>query len=314
MEIPMIIFTSCSLCKSCITFRGSDGRPSDEQNWNSGFIRKCLLDGSNKKLKCLRLINIHDGDFGADISHIKEFNIYHMIPSDLVVSPDFFERLMSDNNPYIGDSILRISLIKNSDMSIGISVEIDGNSYDPRCNDIKILVNDFFFWSHIPLEFEALREHFYDVQNGKPKTTLQNLITDDLRDDNFYPILMKEYHLYCKDPTKFEKIMRLRFDYNWFLETFFPTRIRELEIMYPSWMLILPSEWKKGLNSNVAIYAKIACCKSILSGNKFDTKKGGFEKIEDLIIQYHSNRLPLTYEGVLLSQQVEKPKTVRFAI
>lgn len=314
MELPMIIFTSCSLCKSCLTFRGQDGRLSDDQSWNSAFVRKCLLDASGKKLKCLRIINIHDGEFGADISNIKEFNLYHMIPSDLVVTPDFFGLIMSDNNPYIGNSILRVSLVKNPDMSIGISVEIDGVSDDRRCEEIKSLVNDFFFWSHIPIEFELLREHFHQVHDGKPKESIENIITDELRDDNFYDILMKEYYLYCRDPMKYERIMKLRFDYGWFLETFFPTRLREIEIMYPSWMLILPSEWKKGLNSNNPIYAKIACCKTELSGNRFTSKKGGYEKIEDLLIQYQSNRLPLTYEGVLLHQQKQKPKSVTFSV
>lgn len=314
MELPMIIFTSCSLCHSCLSFRGDSGKLSDTQPWNSAFVRKCLLDESGKKLKCLRIINIHDGEFGADIANIKEFNLYHMIPSDLVVTNDFFELIMSDDNPYVGNSILRVSLIKNPDMSIEISVDIDGNSTDKRCEDIKSLANDFFFWHHIPIEFELLREHFNDIHNNRNTEPIENLITDELRDDNFYDILMKEYYLYCKDPSKYERIMKLRFNYRWFLETFFPLRLREIEIMYPSWMLILPSEWKKGLNNNSPVYAKIACCNTVLSGNKYITKKAGYEKIEDLLIQYHSSRLPLTYEGVLLHQQKQKPKSVKFSV
>jgi hypothetical protein len=309
MDLPMIIFTTCKECKGCTAFRG-DGNLSDDQPWNAAFVRKLLLDGSGKKLKCLRIINIHDSDFGAELIHIKEFNLYHMIPSDLVVTPDFFNFIMSDNNPYVGDSILRVSLIKNNDMTIGISVNIDGNSTDRRCEDIKSLVSDFFFWKHIPVEFENLRKYFQAVHNNKPVENLENLVTDELKDDMFFDTLIKDYYIFCKDPSIYENLIINRFDYNWFLETFYPRRLRELEIMYPSWMLILISEWKKGLHTNDPVYAKIACCKSTLSGNQFITKKAGFEKIEDLIIQYHSGRLPLTYEGTLLQQ---KPKSVTFA-
>lgn len=309
MQLPMIIFTSCSLCKSCISFRGNDGKPKDGKPWNPGFIRNCLFNEITKTLKCLRIINIHDGDFGANVNNIREFNIYHLIPSDLIVTHDFFEKLMSDDNSYVGNSILTVSLIKGSDMSIIISVEIDGIQTDTRCEEIKTLVYDFFFWKHIPIEFETLRHHFYDVYNGKKTESLENIITNELREDNFYDLLIKEYYLYCKDPSKYEKIMKIRFNYNWFLDTFFPKRLRELEIMYPSWALILPSEWKKGLTSDDPVYSKIACCKSILSNNKFDTKRIGYEKIEDLIIQYHSGRLSLTYENVLL-----QPKKVRFSV
>lgn len=316
-QLPMIIFTTCSLCGHCISFRGPDGKPSDKYPWNPGFIRKCLLDGSGMKLKCLRLINIHDGEFGADVSYIKEFNIYHMIPSDLKVTEDFFETIMSDKNPYVGNSILRVAVIKNSDMTINFSVEIDGSSEDQRCEHIEKLVENFFFWNHIPLDFELLREHIYNVYNNKKTDFLENIITPELRADNFHSILIKEYRLYCQNPNKFDNLMKIRFDYSWFINSFYPYRLRELERMYPSWMLILPSEWKKGLHSNDPVYAKIASLKTVLKGNKFESSRAGREQIEDLIIQYHAGRLSLTYEGVLMKQnqpENKKSKSVRFEI
>jgi disulfide oxidoreductase YuzD len=312
MELPMIIFTSCSLCHSCIKFRGENGKPSfsrDTKEWCYPLIKSYLSNNIKTKLKCLRIINIHDSNFGAEIKNISEFNLYHLIPSNLVIDNDFFIKIMSDDNPYFGDSVLTVSLTRSDNSLININVEIDGNSEDRRCESIKVLVEDFFIWRIIHLDFLILRDHFISAQNGLKTDNFEKIISDELRNDPFYGVLIKNYHTFCKSPKEYEKLIMLRFNYDWFLDTFFPKRLRELEIMYPSWILISPASWKEGLDTDNPIYAKIACCNTTLNGNRFVSLKQSNETMADLLIQYGSGRLPLNYEKKLLS---EKKKYVTF--
>ena len=109
----------------------------------------------------------------------------------------------------------------------------------------------------------------------------------------------------------------MRFDYSWFLDTFFPSRLREIEIFYPTWMLILPSEWSNGFGGQNKVYAKIKGVKTDLLGERYISKKMFNETIEDLIEQYYAGRLFLKYSDVLKSQgpiEIKPKKNVTFAI
>ena len=312
--MPMIVFFTCSQCKACVDFRGYDGKPSDNKPFKTSLIRK-LLSGSNestngKKLKCSRIINIHDNYFGTKIDNIYEFIIYSLIPSNLVVTDDLIYKLMEDENQIIGDSILRIAIIRNQlNDRMEINVEFDGNENDHRCNQIKELVEEFFIWNHIPIEFKELRDYF---RNNSSKN-IRQIISDQLREDEFYDVLLREYYNYENNYNNYENDIKNKFDFKWFIKMFFPPKIRDLESFYPSWLLILPSEWGKGISGD-KVYAKVKFCNTILEGTKFSTKKINNETMEDIIIQYYSGRISLNYEESMINTQENKTKRVQFSL
>lgn len=315
----MIVFFTYANCTHCNNFRGSDGRPSDERQWNSGYIRK-LLTGSNtsvleRKLKCSRIINIHDTISGNKVENIGEFNIHCLIPSDINIYPDLFNDLMEDNPSIIGDSILRISIkrILGNDR-VNIKVEIDGNEDDFRCSQIEELVWNFFLWDRIPIEFHDLRLLFMNGQNF----SLDDAVSKKFKDDPFYGVLRRDFNKFLSNYLEFDNIIKTRFDYSWFIQTFFPARLREIELFYPTWMLILPSEWAGGFGGRNKVYAKIKNVKTDLMGERFISRKMFNETMEDLIEQYYAGRLFLKYSDVLQGHgpavQLEKKKNVTFAI
>lgn len=315
---PMIVFFTYVGCDHCVAFRGKDGRPSDQRNWNSGFIRT-LLTGSNeptlgRKLKCSRIINIHDYISGNKVENISEFIIYSLIPSDITVYPNLFNDLMEDEPTIIGDSILRVAIKRIPGNSlISISVEIDGDSHDSRCQLIEDLVWDFFFWDRIPIEFHDLRIMFSKGQ----KFDLNSIVSSSFKNDPFFETLKRDFNKFLMNYHEYENIIKLRFDYDWFLQVFFPGRLREIEIFYPTWMLILPSEWCGGFGNENKVYAKIKGVRTDLLGDRFVSKRTLNEKIEDLILQYYSGRLFLKYSDVLKSQgpiKVGDKKKVTWAI
>lgn len=309
---PMIIFITCSKCDSCRRFRGEDGKPSEGKEWNSNLIRKLLVDNEvrgKNKMKCSRIINIHDTVFGNKIENIGEFNIYCMIPSDIIVYRDLFFDLMADEPDIFGDSILRVSIVKRENGTMSISVEIDGNSDDDRCHQIEELVEDFFLWSHIPIEFEELRD-FFRKDGDK---NIDEIVSEPFKNDEFFPILVKNFQNYINNYTLYENDIKIRYGFNWFLNEFFPSKIRDLESFYPSWILMLPTEWGKGIGGLNPVYGKVKNSDTILIGTRFVSKRSTNETLEDLIKQYYSGRLALTYPEKLKLN--EKPqKSVRFSI
>lgn len=308
LPMPMIVFFTCAECKSCLDFRGIDGIPSDDKQLNSGLIRNLLSNKKDKKLNCSKIINIHDGVFGPKVDNIYEFVIYFLIPSNIIINDNFFNDIMNDENNIYGDSILRIAVNRNLVSNfIDIFVSIDGNENDRRCLKIKELVELFFIWNMIPKEFDDLRLFF----RQKTNLTIENIITNELRNDSFFNILSEKYFDFMNNPFLYENEIRNRFDYDWFLAIFFPSRIRELEIFYPSWILMVPSEWGKGIGGNSRVYGKVRMCKSILSEEKFITKKINNETMEDLITQYYAGRLKLIYEE-LLQTNFDNKKKVSF--
>lgn len=306
---PMLIFTTCKECGACKSFRGPDGKPRDNQPWSASFIRDKLT--SNGKLKALRIINIHDGEFGPNVNHIKEFTIYHMIPPTIRITKDFVEKLLDNPEPYYGTSILRIKLEKNTNGSIEISVEIDGNPDDHRCPEIVKQIDNYFLWNFIPEVFYKLKLHF----NGILTDNIETIISE-LEDDPFYNVILKDYYEYQKNPILYEQQVRIRFGFSWFISIFYPERFRDLEAFYPSWTLILPSEWNRGLleqeamrengSSLTPIYAKVVSCKTTLDGTKFKSQKIANENINDCLTQYYAGRLSLTYQEELLNRTNSK--------
>ena len=82
---------------------------------------------------------------------------------------------------------------------------------------------------------------------------------------------------------------------------------------YPSWILMLPTEWGKGIGGLNPVYGKVKNSDTILIGTRFVSKRSTNETLEDLIKQYYSGRLALTYPEKLKLN--EKPqKSVRFSI
>lgn len=314
-EQPMIVFFTCSKCDHCVTFRGTDGRPSEDKSWKSGYIRK-LLTGTTgttrgKKLLCSRIINVHDSTFGAKVENIDEFIIYCLIPSNISVTKDLFKQLMLDKVTIIGDSILRVAIKRRQDGTIKIIVEIDGNENDERCEAIEKLVEEYYIWDNVPIEFYDLREHFRNRNNQN----FEDIISDEFRKDTFYEVVKKEYKEFKENPELFEAFTKYRFNYSWFLDTFFPTRIRDLEAFYPTWMLILPSEWGKGIGGVNKVYAKVKTANSILVGDRFVSRRAINETMEDIIEMYYSGKLFLKYSEVLKNQDnSQNKKQVRFSV
>lgn len=311
-EKPMLVFNTSQPCEGCKRVRGPDGTLRDGQKfWNAEFIRGCLL-GPNKKLKALRIINIHDSETYPSVDHICEFNLYHLIPSSVRVDNEFFEKLMDNPEMYVGDSILKVKLTRENDGSTGFYVDIDGNPEDSRCSQILGQVEEFFIWNYVPDEFSRLRSFF----RGESREAINDILPD-LRDDPFHDILVKEYNKYVVDPNYYEKQMKVRYGFSWFLDFFYPTRLRELEAYYPNWLIVLPSEWAKGLNDQELVreatlhkndipylkplFGKAVGCDTYMEGTRFRSQKTKNETVNDCLKQYYDGRLFLTYEEVLMN-------------
>jgi len=312
---PILLFITSSTCDHCRDFRGIDGRPSDDKEWSSSLIRKYLTGTTessyNKKLLCSKIIEIHDSGPGDNISKISEFNIYVMIPSDIRIDGDFINEILSDDNDIIGDSILRICIRRREDDMIIIEIEIDGDDTDRRCEYIKKLVEDFFIWSRVPIEIDNLRSFF----RGDKRFNYEDLCKKDLNNESFYKLVSKKKNIYSSDPEEFDKDLRYRYKFSWFISKNFPVKIRQLQIFYPTWMLISPLEWKKGLETNEPIYARVKNCTTTLKERVFSSKQNKSETIDDMIKQYYGGRLKLSYSESLLdnfnNQNIKQLSTVK---
>lgn len=291
---PIITFVTCSKCKHCKDFRGESGKPSDDNSWNNTLIRKLLT--KNGVLRCSRIINIHDERFGANVDNINEFNMYNVLPYNIKIEEDFFKELMYDDVPFIGDMILRTSITRNIDNTIDISVELNGNCTDPRCEKIKKQAEEYFIWNHIPIEFKEFKDFFY----GSRVKSIEDIFTEGLREDEYYDIIIRNFNHYQFQPEEFETLLRRRYDYNWFIDNFFPKRLRELESFYPSWILVLPSEWAKGICTDNSVYGKVMLCETNLVGKRFVSRKVEKDTIFELLDKYSQGKIDLTYEDAFL--------------
>lgn len=299
---PMILFMSYAGCEACRNFRGIDGKPSDDKPWNSSLIREylCGSKGSSygRKNLCSKIIEIHDFQSGANVNNIEEFNIYTLIPSNVNITSNFMDYILADQKELIGDSILRISIHRKLDNKIGIDVEIDGYQDDRRCNAIIQEVENYFIWDRIMLDLYHFREHF----RNQSLISLNECSNEEVKEDPIYQLIMKNYTLYCKNPNEFDEILRSRYDYDWFINKTFPKRLREIESFYPSWILVLPSEWQKGMDGKTKVYGHIKNATVKLSGNRYVSSLSRQENLVDLIKQYHEGRLSLEYNDVVIEK------------
>ena len=299
---PILIFVTSSGCDHCRTFRGIDGKPSDEKQWCSSLIREYLTGtrGSciGRKLLCSKIIEIHDYTLGPSIDNIEEFNIYAMIPPDIRIDDDFINEILADDNQIIGDSILRISIRRKLDDRIIVEIEIDGDGEDRRCEYIKELVENFFIWDRVAIEFSNLRKYFRD----NTSITFEECCTDSLKRDPIYQTILKKHNTYCDDYIEFDNDLRGRFTYGWFISKNYPTRLREIEAFYPSWILVLPSEWKNGLDGKSKVYGKVKNVTTTLQGTRYISRPIKQERVQDIITQYYAGRLSLTYSDSLTDQ------------
>lgn len=310
-EMPMVIFVSCSKCSHCENFRGRTGEPSDSNpEWRNSYIRRILLNDTMNGLKCSRLINIHDGNFGADINNINEFIIYNMIPPNIKVTDDLFEQLMYDEVKIFGTSVLRTAIKRNIDNTIKIEIKIDGNENDIRCEKIKELVEKFFIWNLIPKELEDLLFFFRNPGDHN----ISDFITEELREDPIYDIIIEQYHSFIKNPFEYETLLKRRYDYTWFLNNFFPKRFRELEKFYPSWVLILPEEWGKGIGTNNTVFGKVMQCETNYIGHRYISRKIEQDNLDNMIKRYYQGKLFLRYEEILRDKSKRSLKQVKFAV
>lgn len=308
----MLIFNTCSKCGACKKVRGQDGKPRDEQRyWSPEFIRNSLI-GNGNKLKALRIINIHDSELYPSIDHIIEFTMYHMINPNININDSFFSNLMENPDLFVGTSILRTKLQRETDDSIIFYTEIDGETNNDKCDLINKQVEEYFLWNFIPYEFTRLRSLF-----RRQSTEKINDILPDLRDDPFHDILTKEYMRYVNNPDYYEKQIKVRYGFTWFINFFYPERLREVEAFYPSWLIVLPSQWSNGLIDQEMvrealktgsqppqlrqIFAKAVGCDTYMEGNRFRSYKTKMENINDCLTQYYSGRLFLTYEEQILN-------------
>ena len=304
---PIIVFITCTQCKHCTDFRGSNGKPSeDNKGWNNSLIRGLLM--KDDRLRCSRIINIHDARFGASVENINEFNIYNTIPTDIKIEDDFFKQVMYDDIPFCGDLVLRTSITRNIDNTINFSVELNGVDVDNRCETIRKQAENYFFWDHIPIEFKELKDFF----NGDRSKAIEDIFTDELRDDIYYDNIIREFRNYQIHPEQFEILIRRRYDYTWFIDNFFPKRIRELEAFYPSWILVLPDEWGKGICTNNTVFGKVMQCETNLVGTRFVSRKVEKDSIFDLINKYSAGKIDLKYDD-LLKRRSGIPK-VKFSV
>lgn len=318
-EYPMIVFFTNERCNHCSEFRGDDGKPTDTRAWNNGLIRKYLVNGSVTPTKqsviASRIIEFHDNrGYGNKVEYIGEINMYSTIPTDATITHEFIHDVMSDDDPMFGGSILRIKISRDRNSRTQIDIEIDGDESDPRCSQIKSQVEDFFIWDVIPIEFLLIRGYLM----GKITDSDLNFqeLMYSIKDDPLYEVINKEFYNFKRDNNMFDSILLSRFNFPWFLSRFVPDKIRDLERYYPTWMLLLPSEWRKGKDHGDKVYAKCVSTKTVLDGTRFKTVDIGPEKLSDLITLYWNDRLFLTYDEVLTNENKtdNKLKHVKFNI
>jgi hypothetical protein len=309
---PIIVFFTSKKCGICENFRGEDGRPSltKSKKWNNDLIKTLLINKKNPKtLQVSKIIEIHNYLIGNKIENILEFNIYVLINSKLNIDETLITTLLSDENNVVGDEILRISISRGHNNELLFSSEINGNSEDFRCNLINFYVKKFFLYNYLPKYLIDCKDHFLNHEDGFDK-----LYTPEFKKDKvLYDIINKNYYDFKSDPLLFEDLLRNIYNYSWFLANFFPKRIRELETFYPTWMLILPSEWSKGLMGD-KVFCKIKGCKLVLSDGNFVSQNTNPENIEDLIDQYYDGKLSLTYSEVNEPLNIDKSKKVTFRL
>ncbi len=298
---PMILFMSYAGCDACINFRGHDGKPSNDKPWNSSLLREYLCGSKEssygRKNLCSKIIEIHDFSSGAKVEFIEEFNIYTLIPSNISIDETFMDNILADDKQLIGDSILRISFQRALTNKIKIEVEIDGFADDRRCNSIIEEVEKYFIWDRIMLELEQFRQHF----RNQSSISLEECSTDRIKQDPIFQVITKKYKDYCRNPLEFDEDLKQRYDYDWFISKTFPKRLREIESFYPSWILVLPSEWAKGLDGKTKVYGKIKGATTRLSGNRYTSSQTKQEILMDLIRQYYDGRLSLEYTDAVVN-------------
>lgn len=309
-EYPIIIFFTNAQCRHCIDFRGVDGTPKLNREWSPNFIKNIFYNSkSNPKkedLQCSKIIEFHDTrGYGNKIQYIGEMNIYITMPHSQVITDNFFDDIMSDKNDIFGECILRVSMVYSVNGIAEFIVTIDNETKDRRCDLIKILAREYFVWRSVPEDLFLLRSYF----KGKLKPgEYSNEHFNSLSHYDFFPILSRDFYTMVQSPQIYDNLLLHFYNFDWIISNFLPSKIREIERFYPTWMLILPSEWARSRDMNDKVYVKVMNCKLILKGDKYATIDSGNENISDLLKMYWRNRLFLTYE----EENNLKPKSITF--
>lgn len=301
-EYPFVLFSTNQRCHHCIDFRGSDGIPNSSRKWNNNYIKSIFFGSqiqnpTKSDVKILRIIEIHDTrGYGNNLSYIGEINFYFTMPINKEINDNFFYECMSDDCIIFGDAILRISLQCDIDNKIKVIVSINNSFDDRRCLKIQKLVEKFFIWDLIPDNVFLLKLYFEGTVNN---ININNLMTS-LRNYDLYSDINSNFFRYKSNPTLFCDLLLNKYNFDWLISKFFPRELRRVERYYPTWMLILPSEWKRSRDSNDKIYVKCLNCKTILEGTTYKTIDSTPETITDIISMYWRNKLFLTYDEELL--------------
>lgn len=307
-EYPFVIFVTNANCDHCRKFRGVSGLPITD-SWNNSYIKQILygdVDNPKKEdLKVSKIIELHDKrGFGNKINYIGEVNIYLSMPINQNIDDDFIINCMSDDCNIFGNAILRISIFYSVNGLIDFDVRINNVDNDKRCERIKSLLWDFFVWNALPDQVFLLRCYFQkyikngdelELSDGKMFFNINTLLSQ-LVNYELYDSIINRFHTFESSPASFDSLLLSNYNFDWFLSKFLPSRLRDVERFYPTWMLVLPSEWEKAKYENTKLYVKVLNCKTILQGNKYITVDSTPEKLVDIISMYWKNRLFLTYE------------------
>lgn len=299
-EYPFVIFVTNSNCDHCRKFRGTTGLPDDSRQWNHTYIKKILYgDVTNPKkedIKVSKIIELHDNrGYGNKINYIGEINIYLSMPIDKQIDDNFINECMSDDCNIFGNAILRISIFYSHNGFIDFNVRINNVENDKRCQKIKSLLWDFFLWNTLPDEIYLLRCYFMGLIKNDNNFNINELLSQLVNYD-LYDEILDNFYKYQSSPELFDTRLLTKYNFDWLLSMFLPSRIREIERFYPTWMLVLPSEWDKAKHNNGKLYVKVLNHKTILRGTKYVLEEISKEELTDLISMYWKNRLFLTYE------------------
>lgn len=303
---PFIVFFTSHGCHVCENFRGN-GRLSDDKEWNKDFVFKCFFgrDNNSDVSLCSKIVEIHNENRTLNNDDISEINFYFMIRYNMEINEDFIEYLFQDELRVHKNEhpvILRISLTKFNVGRFIISSDINCEN-DERCEKINRLMEDYFVWNLMANDFRNLRNHF-----NCGNTSFDVCLSEEVKNDNIYRLVSEDYNKYKKYPGEFDEILRNRHDFKWLLGKMLPRKLRDLQSYYPCWMLILPEEWGKGIESNNPIYSRVVGSDTNFDGVRYkSTQPIRNEKIYDIVTMYHLGRVELTREET--NEKIKKSVT-----
>lgn len=311
-ELPLIIFITSQMCGHCIQYRGRDGNPTNERDWNYSRIRRLLNYPQSrfKKLNASAIVEFNISSNNNRDDNIREINIYSCIPSieeikrytkSMKSEADF---KYFDPAKIPGSVVERIKISRGTFHKLTIDVEVNDAGETSHSPYLTKFYNDEYIWDRVPLDIKMMRD-FLNKKGKIPISVLQDLkndveenrsspeITMDLLND--IVVNLDEIH---NDHSFFDRLLTEKyFNFKWFLRKNFTNQIRKYEKYYPMWMIVSPSEWRESVQNGTPLYARVVGNHTEMNGSSVSLKPfSNYETIDSLLEEYHKGNVSLHFE------------------